>query len=88
MYNFQILTLKIQGIGSVTNVLINLFILIKFISFNSKVSTWRQKIGILIRIQFLNDIIKLRHGFTAAQKFLKFRVFIKTIKLFEIFEQL
>ena len=40
-----------------------------------------QKIAILIRIQFLNDIIKSRHGFKAAQKFHKFRIFIKTIKL-------
>ena len=35
---------------------------------------WRQKIAILIRMQFLNDIIKSRHGFKTAQKFHKFRV--------------
>ena len=28
---------------------------------------WRQKIAILIRMQFLNDIIKSRHGFKTAQ---------------------
>ena len=40
----------------------------------------RQKIAILIRMQFLNDIIKSRHGFKTAQKFRKFRVFlIKTL---------
>ena len=46
--------------------------------------TWqRRKVGkapklvILIRMQFLNDIIKSRHGFKTAQKFYKFRVFIK-----------
>ena len=32
----------------------------------------RQKIAILIRMQFLNDIIKPRHGFKTAQKFHKF----------------
>ena len=32
---------------------------------------WRQKIAILIRMQFLNDIIKSRHGFKTAQKFHK-----------------
>ena len=36
-----------------------------------------QKIAILIRMQFLNDIIKSRHGFKTAQKFHKFRVLIK-----------
>ena len=36
---------------------------------------WRQKIAILIRMQFLNDIIKSKHGFKTAQKFHKFRVF-------------
>ena len=39
--------------------------------------TRRQKIAILIRMQFLNDIIKSRHGFKTAQKIHKFRVFIK-----------
>ena len=34
--------------------------------------TWRQKIAILIQMQFLNDIIKSEHGFKAAQKFHKF----------------
>ena len=34
--------------------------------------TWRQKIAILIRMQFLNDIFKSRHGFKTAQKFHKF----------------
>ena len=43
--------------------------------------SWRQKIAILIWMQFLNDIIKSRHGFKAAQKFHKFRVFTKTLKL-------
>ena len=43
--------------------------------------SWRQKIAILIRMQFLNDIIKSRHGFKTAQKFHKFRVFIKTLNL-------
>ena len=42
---------------------------------------WRQKIAILIRMQFLNDIIKSRHGFKTAQKFNKFIVFIKTLNL-------
>ena len=53
------------------------------INFISKLvcKTGRQKIAILIRMQFLNDIIKSSHGFKAAQKFHKFRVFIKTIKL-------
>ena len=37
----------------------------------------RQKITIFIRMQFLNDIIKSRHGFKTAQKFHKFKVFIK-----------
>ena len=35
-----------------------------------------KKIAILIRMQFLNDIIKSRHGFKTAQKFHTFRVFI------------
>ena len=34
--------------------------------------TWRQKIAMLIRMQFLNDIDKSRHGFKTAQKFHKF----------------
>ena len=42
---------------------------------------WRQKIAILFRMQFLNDIIKSRHGFKTAQKIHKFRVFIKTLNL-------
>ena len=41
------------------------------------ITAWRQKIAILIRMQFLNDIIKSRHGFKTAQKFHKFRVCIK-----------
>ena len=44
---------------------------------------WRQKMAILIRMQFLNDIIKSRHGFKTAQKFYKFRVFIKTQNISE-----
>ena len=32
-------------------------------------------------MQFLNDIIKSRHGFKTAQKFHKFRVLIKTNEL-------
>ena len=44
-------------------------------------SSWRQKIAILIRMQLLNDIIKSRHGFKTAQKFHKFRVLIKTLNL-------
>ena len=44
-------------------------------------SAWRQKIAILISMQFLNDIIKSRHGFKTAQKFHKFRVFFKTLNL-------
>ena len=32
----------------------------------------RQKIAILIRMQFLNDIIKSDYGFKAAQKFQSF----------------
>ena len=43
--------------------------------------TGRQKIAILIRMQFLNDIIKSRHGFKTAQNLYKFIVFIKTINL-------
>ena len=43
-------------------------------------ATWRQEIAILIRMQFLNDIIKSRHGFKTAHKFHKFRVLIKTIQ--------
>ena len=42
-------------------------------------TSWRQKIVILIRMQFLNDIIKSRHGFKTAQKFHTFWVLIKTI---------
>ena len=34
---------------------------------------WHQKIAIVIRMKFLNDIIKSRHGFKTAQKFLGFR---------------
>ena len=34
-----------------------------------------------LRMQFLNDIIKSRHGFKTAQKFHKFRVFFKTLNL-------
>ena len=34
----------------------------------------------LIRMQFLNDIIKSRHGFKTVQKFHKFRVFDKNSK--------
>ena len=42
----------------------------------------RKKLAIVIRMQFLNDIIKSRHGFKTAQKFHKFRVFlIKTLNL-------
>ena len=33
------------------------------------------------KLQFLNDIIKSRHGFKTAQKFHKFRVLIKTLNL-------
>ena len=40
-----------------------------------------QKNTILIRMQFLNDIIKSRHGFKVAQKIHKFRVLIKTLNL-------
>ena len=36
-----------------------------------------KKTAILIRMQFLNDIIKSRHGFKTAQKLHKFTVFIK-----------
>ena len=43
-----------------------------------------QKIAILIRMHFLNDIIKSRHGFKTAQKFYKFWVLI-FIKIFEQF---
>ena len=46
-----------------------------------QILTWRQKIAILIRMQFLNDIIKSKHGLKAAQKFHKFRVLIKTLNL-------
>ena len=42
---------------------------------------WRQKIAILIRMQFLNNIIKSEKDFKTAQKFHKFRVFIKTQNL-------
>ena len=45
---------------------------------------WRQNIAILIRMQFLNDIIKSGHSFKNTQKFYKFIVFIKTLS----FEQL
>ena len=48
---------------------------------SSGLSAWRQKITILIRMQFLNDIIKPRQGFKTAQKFYEFRVFIKTLNL-------
>ena len=40
-------------------------------------TAWRQKIAILIWMQFLNDINKSRHGFKTVQKYHKFRVFIK-----------
>ena len=43
--------------------------------------TWRQKIAIYIRMQLSNNIIKSEHGFKTAQKFHKFRYFIKTQKL-------
>ena len=42
---------------------------------------WRQKMAILIRMQFLNDILKSKHGFKIAQKFLSFMVLIKTLNL-------
>ena len=42
---------------------------------------WRQKIAILIRMKFLNDIIKSRHGFKAAHKF---RVLIKFDKILNL----
>ena len=45
------------------------------------IESGRQKITILIRMQFLNDIIKSRHGFKTVQKFHKFRVFIKTLNI-------
>ena len=35
-------------------------------------TAWRQKIAILIRMQFLNNIIKSEHDFKTAQKFHKF----------------
>ena len=38
------------------------------------------KIAILIQMQFLNDIIKSGQGFKATHKF---RVFSKTLKIFE-----
>ena len=37
--------------------------------FNTKLISWCQKLAIFIWMQFLNDIIKLEHGFKAAQKF-------------------
>ena len=42
---------------------------------------WRQKIAILIRMQFLNDVIKSKHDFKIAQKYQSFRVLIKTLHL-------
>ena len=39
------------------------------------------KIAILIRMQFLNNVIKPEHDFKIAQKFHKFRVFIQTLNL-------
>ena len=48
---------------------------------SGKGGTGRQKITILIRMQFLNHIIKSEHGFKTTQKFHKFRVFIKTLNL-------
>ena len=44
-------------------------------------ATWCQKIAILIQMQFLNDLIKLDHGFKAAQKFQSIKILIKTINL-------
>ena len=44
---------------------------------------WRQKIAILIRRQFLNDIVKPGHGFKAAQKFHKFRSLYQNSEIFE-----
>ena len=41
---------------------------------------WHQKIAILIRMHFLNDIIKSRHGFKTAQKFHKFSFYQKFMK--------
>ena len=40
-----------------------------------------KKIAILIWMQFLNAKIKSKHCFKAIQKFHKFNVFIKTLKL-------
>ena len=40
--------------------------------FNPLAHAWRQKIAILIWMQFLNDIIKLEYGFKTAQNFYKF----------------
>ena len=47
--------------------------------FYCRSNAWRQKIAILIRMQFLNHIIKSEHGFKTTQKFYKFGVLIKTL---------
>ena len=49
-------------------------------------AAWRQNITIIIRMQFLNDIIKSRHGFKTAQKFHKFSFYQKFMKFLSSFK--
>ena len=48
---------------------------------------WLQKIAILVWMKFWNDIIKLEHGFKAAQQFYKLSFYqkSKTIKFLSSF---
>ena len=46
----------------------------------------RQKIAILIRMQFLNDIIKSKHGFKTTQKVHKFLIKTKFMKFLSSFK--
>ena len=50
------------------------------------VAVGRQKIAILIRMQFLNDIIKSRHGFKTTQKVHKFSFYQKFMKFLRSFK--
>ena len=49
---------------------------------------WWQKIAILLGMQFLNDMIKSKHGFKTAEKFQGFIVLIKTLNLWNFWAAL
>ena len=66
--------------SSLINYIVTFVVIVSLPSAKVIHESGHQKIAILIRTQFLNDIIKSRHGFKTAQKFHKFRVLIKNSK--------